>query len=577
MCIFNQIPMIFKNRPIIKFLTFIFLFGNVILGFALFKSHQNHKQTEQLVKQTQDVLYQSGNILAQGIEIETTARGYVITKDSTLLKTLYTSEKTVFENIGQLRQVIMNKPAQVARVDSVSLFMQKRLNCSLQMVNLRNKEGLTAAIEYSIHERGNNYSEKLRLLIFEIQQEENRLLKQREEANNYSVLVFNWLSVVTLIFMILSTILLRIATLKYLHQNDEIEKRAKELEIANIELRYQKEEKVKRAFELIDANKELLFQNEEKGKRADELLVANEDLVIQNEHKEKRQIQLLITNLELIFQNEEKEKRAAELIVANKELVFQNGEKEKRAVELIIARKAAEESDNLKSAFINTLSHEVRTPMNQILGFANFLNDPQLSDDNRDEYLGIIKDQCYQLLHIINDIVEISRLTTGLVELHVSTYNLVQMVDELVISLKPAAEERNLKISLNTNIKSPDALIHGDKVKLNSILTNLINNAIKFTESGSIEIEYHLAGKWLRFEVKDTGIGIGEDEKHLIFNYFRQIDYKLTRKYEGLGLGLAISVAYAQLMSGEIRVKSKPGKGSTFLVDIPFIPELVNN
>jgi CHASE3 domain sensor protein len=332
-----------KNRPIIKFLTFVFLFGNFVIGFALFESHKNLVQTEQLVRHTQDVLYQSGNILSKGVEIETTARGYVITKDSTFLKPLYTSEKTVFVKIGQLRRIVIDNPAQVERVDSINICMQKRLNCSLQMVRLRNTKGLAAAIDYSVHERGYYYSEKLRQLIFEIQQEERTLLKQREEANNYSVSVFNWLSVVTLIFMILLTILLRIATLKYLHQNDEIEKSADELVIANIELLYQKEEKGKRAAELLIANRELLYQNEEKQKRADELLIANEELVIQSEHKEKRQMQLLITNLELLFQNEEKEKRAAELSIANKELVFQNREKEKRAVELSNARKAAEE------------------------------------------------------------------------------------------------------------------------------------------------------------------------------------------------------------------------------------------
>lgn len=567
----------FKNRPVIKLLTIIFLSGNFILGFALYESLQNLMQTNQLVKHTLDVLYQSGNILAQGIEIETSARGYVITQDSTFLKPLATAEKTVYKNISQLRQIIIDNPTQVARVDSISVLIQKRLNISSHMVHLRDKNGLAAAIEYSNHEIRFSNSGNLRLLTSEIQNEENKLLKQREDASNYSVTVFIWLSVITLLFMIVITILLRITVLKYLHQNNEIEKRADELVVANVELHYQKEEKVKRAAELSLANAELLFQNEEKHKRAEELLIANEELIIQNEHKEKRQIQLLVTNLELLFQNEEKEKRAAELSIANKELDFQNGEKAKRAVELISARKAAVESDNLKSAFINTLSHEVRTPMNQILGFASFLNDPQLSDENREEYLEIINDQCYQLLHIINDIVEISKLTTGLVELEVGTYNLVQMMEELVISLTPAAEERNLKISLNNNIKIPNALIHGDKVKLNSILTNLINNAIRFTESGSVEIEYHLEGKWLHFEVKDTGIGIGKDEKNLIFKYFRQVDSTLTRKYEGLGLGLAISVAYAHLMSGEIRVKSKPGKGSTFLVDIPFMPELGYN
>ena len=358
------------------------------------------------------------------------------------------------------------------------------------------------------------------------------------------------------------------------YQNEEKEKRASELITANNELLFQNEEKVKRAEELIIANKELVFQNREKEKRADELFMANKELAFQNEEKEKRAAELVIANKELFFQNEEKEKRAAELVIANKELIFQNAEKEKRSTELIKASEKAVESDNLKTAFLHNLSHEIRTPMNQILGFASFLKDPELPVCQRDEYIDIINNQSQQLLHIIADTVEISELSTGQADLKLSTFNLGEMIDDLLTSFKPKAEIRNLKLSLSKKIPHNDAYIRGDLGKLKQIFSNLIDNAIKFTDKGSINIEYSRVGSNIVVAVKDTGIGISEEEKKLIFDRFRQIEITMTRRYGGLGLGLSISNAYIRLMSGMIRVESEPGSGSTFFVDIPYVPAI---
>ena len=262
------------------------------------------------------------------------------------------------------------------------------------------------------------------------------------------------------------------------------------------------------------------------------------------------------------------------MIIANKELLFQNEEKEKRAAELVQARNKAEESDNLKSAFLNNLSHEIRTPMNQILGFASLLKDPELTEVTRDEYIGFINSQSHQLLHIITDIVEISKITAGQVVIKSTSFNLSEMMNELYASFKPKAEQRNLQLNLSKKITDAEDMIQGDRVKLEYILSNLIENAIKFTDAGSVHLEYTRADGSLTISVKDTGIGMGEQEKQVIFDRFRQIEITMARKYGGLGLGLAISSAYISMMSGVIRVESEPGEGSTFFVEMPYVPAI---
>lgn len=276
----------------------------------------------------------------------------------------------------------------------------------------------------------------------------------------------------------------------------------------------------------------------------------------------------------LTEKNELIEAQNERYIQINKVLALQIEAKEKQALELIKAREKAEESNNLKSAFLNNLSHEIRTPMNQILGFAGLLKEKDITDNTRDEYIDIIQQQSNQLLHIITDIVEISIITTGQVELKTSTFNFGEMMDELLAYFRPKAENRNLELISNNKIAFEDAVIQGDLVKMKQIFSNLIENAIKFTDAGTIEIEYHIAGNKIIVSVKDTGIGIEKQEKQVIFDQFRQVEISMSRRYGGLGLGLSISNAYIRMMSGTIRVESEPGKGSTFFVEIPYIPAM---
>jgi signal transduction histidine kinase/ActR/RegA family two-component response regulator len=353
--------------------------------------------------------------------------------------------------------------------------------------------------------------------------------------------------------------------------NKEKEKRAAELIIANKELAFQNEEKEKRAAELIIANKELAYQNEEKEKRAAELIIANKELSFQNREKEKRADELAIANKELAYQNEWKEKRAAELIIANKELVFQNEEKRKRADELILAKVKAEESDNLKTAFLQNMSHEIRTPLNGIIGFSELLNFENISRDEIKEYTGVLKQCGNRLLEIVNNVLDISKIQTEQVRIELKPVVINTIFSDLLSFFSLLAKSKNINLNYHDTYDKCRNM-HLDESKFRQILTNLINNAIKFTESGNIDYGYEINDNVLQFYVRDTGIGIKPEFYDKIFERFTQVDLSISKNYEGVGLGLAICKGLVELLGGKIWVESEINKGTTFFFTLPYSP-----
>jgi len=240
--------------------------------------------------------------------------------------------------------------------------------------------------------------------------------------------------------------------------------------------------------------------------------------------------------------------------------------------ELVKAKEKAEESDRLKSAFLANMSHEIRTPMNGILGFADLLKEPELSGEERYEYISIIEQSGARMVSIINDIIDISKIESGQMKLVLSETNLNQQLDYVYNFFKPEAEKKGLQIFCKMIAPLQNEVIQTDREKFNAILINLVKNAIKFTKTGSIEFGYAPSlqqPQSLMFFVKDTGIGVRADQKEFIFERFRQGNETMNKSYEGAGLGLSISKAFIEMLGGKIWVESEEGNGSTFYFTLP--------
>lgn len=280
--------------------------------------------------------------------------------------------------------------------------------------------------------------------------------------------------------------------------------------------------------------------------------------IIRNIDPLKRaQLDLRANEQRLIRQNEELEK-------LNEELKHLN-------IKLLSAKEKAEESDRLKSSFLANMSHEIRTPMNSIIGFSKLCLRDQLDEDKRKKYAGYVIENGEQLLSIVNDILDLSKIEAGHIKIKPVLFCLNGLVDNLFLNF----QQHNTKGLLLIKQKGlPDSLcqVYGDKVRITQVLGNLLNNALKFTNKGHIRFGYNLTDRQVLFFVEDTGIGIKQELQTVIFERFRQADPETTRLYGGTGLGLAISKKLVEMMDGRIWIKSELGKGSTFSFTIPYVP-----
>ena len=256
-------------------------------------------------------------------------------------------------------------------------------------------------------------------------------------------------------------------------------------------------------------------------------------------------------------------------------LIYTDITKQKQYEEkLKFAKEKAEESDRLKTAFLNNLSHEVRTPMNAIVGFSELLAKEALSFEERNKYLSAICKSTGTLLYLINDIVDIAKIETGELNVNKQQFELNSLLDELktqYVSELKTLQKKRIELKVTKGVKQ-GIFINTDQLRLKQILTNLISNAVKFTCKGYIEYGYIIKEEinGLCFFVKDTGIGINENDIKIIFERFRQVDVSSTRKHGGFGLGLAISKELVKLLGGEIGVESVPGKGTMFWFTLPL-------
>ena len=246
-------------------------------------------------------------------------------------------------------------------------------------------------------------------------------------------------------------------------------------------------------------------------------------------------------------------------------------------VQLEEAKNKAEKSDRLKSSFLANMSHEIRTPMNAIIGFSALLKENHTTEKEKNEYIDVIISKGNLLLELINDIIDISKVEADALEINKSACDVNKIMDEIFLSFQ-RTKEKIKKSDIELRVVKPasdgDLMIFTDPQRLKQILTNLVDNAIKFTLKGYVEISYYAVGnepdRKMKFSIKDTGIGIPEDKLSIVYNRFRQVDDSVAKEYGGTGLGLTISKKLVELMGGEIGIESEVGTGSTFYFTIPY-------
>ncbi|RYZ73696.1 MAG: response regulator, partial [Proteobacteria bacterium] len=253
---------------------------------------------------------------------------------------------------------------------------------------------------------------------------------------------------------------------------------------------------------------------------------------------------------------------------------FRNINANKKAeAELIRAKEEAERANHLKSAFLANMSHEIRTPLGAMIGFADLLKDPGINAAEKANYIDILHKNGEQLSHVINDILDLSKVETGHINFEYLKINPAQIAHEVVSLLAVVAKDKGLALTLEDDGKAPAYLV-ADPTRTRQVLTNLVGNALKFTKVGTIKIK--LSGfegrngeKCCAFEVVDTGVGIHEDAVERLFKVFSQADNSMTRKYGGTGLGLALSRSLARAMGGDVKLlRSSPDLGSSFLFTV---------
>ncbi len=287
---------------------------------------------------------------------------------------------------------------------------------------------------------------------------------------------------------------------------------------------------------------------------------------------------LIESEKNLIIQNNNFANLNNEYLLLNQELINSINDLKSVNIELVSAKIKAEESDKLKSAFLANMSHEIRTPINAIMGFSEFLLDSNLPKENLESFVHIINSSCQNLMSIISDVLDISKIEANQISIDYKPININTFMNDLFETYEKLIEGKQIQVRLLYSPNRPKDffLLKSDENRIKQALCNLLNNAIKFTKEGKIEFGYKIKEKFVEFYVKDTGIGVAPENQAIIFQRFRQVETSNNREFGGNGLGLSISKALVEKLGGNIYLTSELGKGSTFTFTIPYSNEIVN-
>jgi len=543
------------------------------------------------VERTHEVKRHFDRLFSLVKDLERGHRGYLIDGDPVYLVPYYAAEKAIPQEIEKLEQLVQD-PAQEHRLRAVQPLIEQELAFSKESIRLRSEKGPAAAAEFFQTGKGLLIVRQIEELSTEMNQAEMQLLTDRSEKERrgaqFALIALGAGVILNLFVYCFLFYLVR----REIRQRDAAEQAVRESEGRRKYFVEHTSDIIYRTgrdwiFTFVNPAVETIL-----GYKPDELVGRSSiDLVapawrerVTNFYAEQRQQQSL--NSYYFFPVNRKD--GSEVWLGQNVLLMKKGDKVTgmqvvarditRGVqleeELGRARDAALESARLKSEFLGNMSHEIRTPMNGIIGMTSLLADTQLDKDQH-HFVNGIRESATSLLAIINDLLDFSKIEAGKLRLERVEFELVPLIEGVLSLFTKPAESRNLELTSSIEADVP-TYVHSDSARLRQILINLVGNAVKFTQQGEVAIsvkciERSATDAMLRFEVRDTGIGIAPQAQAKLFNAFTQADGSTARRFGGTGLGLAISKQLVEAMGGEVGVESRVGEESKFWFTLPVL------
>lgn len=570
----------------------------ILIGVFSYENINDYRQAAEWVHHTQKIISRTERMLLDVQDIETEQRGYVITGEEKYLEYYDEGLKNVEKSYLSVKELVKDNSEQLALLNNIYQTISVRVELSKQAVLLRRTQGFESAKQFVSTGKGESIMKKIRVDVDHfIDKEEQFLLQRLNTANeNFSSAAF------VIIASIILTILIVLITLYFfiLDYNKRVESEKK---VVASELRIKKIlDSLPIGIFIVDAKGKPYYSNAKSqqilGKGimmdnslnelpevyqayiagTDELYPASKQSIIRALNGEQI---IGLEDVEILRNGIRVPLRVSATYITNAEdkidyaiSIFEDitdvKENEKN---LLQAKKMAEESVILKETFLANMSHEIRTPMNAILGFTDILLKRNLGATEKD-YMQTIKTSGETLLRIINDILDVSKIDSGMMIFEEHPISIKEIFSSLQILLSHKAAEKNLNLTFDYDHSIPDTIL-GDPTRLTQIILNIAGNAIKFTKKGAVEVFAKLVSTTkehydIEISVKDTGIGIAEDKLQFIFERFRQAEAHTTRNYGGTGLGLSIAKQLIELQGGSLKIKSMEGVGSVFSFTLPF-------
>ena len=581
----------------------IFTFGLsavvfILIGFYSWLNARRYKNDNQWVAHTYEVISQAQNMLSNLTNMGTTSRGYATSGDESYLTQFNESIKNIDQTFSVVKNLTRDNEQQQELLDSIHALIIEKTKYGQEMISARSIGGFDQAKEMIWANKSQKVTQQYRDAIGRFIKNEKDLLDKRlNKAESQFSFVFY-----TTIISISLSILFVIGGLFYF-LSDYNRRIISEQKVTESESRIKKFLDVlplgvfifgrdRKAYYANSKSTEILGRDITEIADVSEIpnllkiyKAGTDDPYPSGELPIMRALtgeSLTIDDLEIINNG-----KRTPLRVNSKSVVDSHGkieyaisvfeditEVKKAEQELIRAKQKAEESSILKEAFLANMSHEIRTPMNAIIGFTELLEKSNLELKEK-EYVDIIKTSGENLLHIINDILDISKIEARMMTFESFPLSVKELLYSIKVMLSQKAEAKNLSLIFACEPEVPDTLI-GDAKRLTQILINLVGNAIKFTESGKVEASAQLLSEnedkcVIQFSVRDTGIGIPADKLQKIFERFEQAESNTSHKYGGTGLGLSIARQLVEFQGGEMNVKSTLNAGTEFSFTLPFL------